>query len=264
MLSHQLVAGAFPRGTICAGIGLLVVAAYYARAWSDLRDGPEMYVSPAVPEISRTQPWPELRRLQLGILLTVLFVLLAGAADADPDWLSRLAGGLMGLCGAFFFAMFAVGFVALANLWKELLWQFKKAKVRSLLFSIPLAIVWLGLGLGIILLLGKFVGSSSVWWEVLIIALMWHLIGEMFHGLWKGRSHAALMLRLILLGFFSAIIITAAVFGFMWGASLTAPLLVTLASVMGTFNVFFYSHWVRPRAVEDDLVGPPGGAPFDL
>ena len=257
MLSHQLVAGQYLRGAICAGIGLLVVAAYYARAWSDLRDRHDMYVSPEVPELSRTQPWPELRRLQWGVLITLLFVMLAGGADADPDRLSRLVGGLMGLCAAFFFAMFAVGFVALANLWKELFWQFKKAKVRSLLFSIPLAILWLGLGLGIILLLGKFVGSSFAWWEVLIGALMFHLIAEMFHALWKGRSHAAFMLRLILLGFFSAIIVMAAVFGFMWVASLTAPLLVILASAMGTFNVFFYSHWVRPRAVKDDLVAPP-------
>ena len=80
--------------------------------------------------------------------------MLAGAADEENDWLFRLVGALMGFCAALFFAMFAVGFVALWSLWSQLVWQLKRARIGPLLVSSPLAIVWLGLGLGVFLMFG--------------------------------------------------------------------------------------------------------------
>jgi hypothetical protein len=199
------------------------------------------------------------------MLASVLFFILAGAADAQNDWLDRLVGCLMGLCAAICVGMFGVGLVSLANLWKELALQLKKAKIGSLVFSIPLAVLWLGLGVGVFVLLGMFVekipeARKSVL-ETLVLSLisatfaglLWHLISVAFHSLWSGQGHAALMLRLILMVSFSAIIVAALAFGFWWITSQTAPLLVIFLSVIGSLDVLFYSHWVRLAAVEDNL-----------
>jgi hypothetical protein len=199
------------------------------------------------------------------MLASVLFFILAGVADTANDWLDRLVGCLMGLCAALGVAMFGVGFIALTNLWKELILQLKKAKIGLLLFSIPLAVLWLGLGVAVFILLGMFVEKipeprnslfQALLWSLIsvtITGLLWHLIAVAFDSLWKGRSHAALILRLILMVSFSAIIVAAVAFGFWWITSQTAPSLVILLSAIGSLDVFFYSHWVRHRVLGDNL-----------
>jgi len=181
--------------------------------------------------------------LQWAVLLSVFFFMLAGAADEQVDWLYWLIGGLMGFVAALFFGIFGVGFVALWNLWKELIAQLKKAKVGSLLLSVPLAVLWLGLGLGVFLLLGILVEKIEKFaklWQSPLQESVWILIAIVFYGLWKGRSHAALMLRLILIISFSAIMLVAVAFGYWWIISETTLLLVLLLSAIGTLNVVFY------------------------
>jgi hypothetical protein len=63
----------------------------------------------------------------MGIVPIRGFFLLAGAAEAENDWLDRLVGGLMGIVAALFVGMFGAGFVAMANLSKEIVLQLKKA-----------------------------------------------------------------------------------------------------------------------------------------
>lgn len=268
MFRNLLVSGHYARGTLCAGIGLFVIAAYYARAWRNLRNGPEIAVTPDTRVSPARQHWPELRVLQWGVLSSVFFFMLAGAADTENDWLFRLVGCLMGFVAALLLGMFGVGFVALWNLWKELLLQLKKADVGSLVLSIPLAILWLGLGLGGFLMFGMLVGEPSKSQEPLfplllwglkassIRILLWWLISVMFYALWKSQSHSALMLRLILMVSFSAIICAAVLFGFWWINTQTAPLLVILLFVMGSLNVIFYSRWVRLTALKENLEDP--------
>jgi hypothetical protein len=253
VFANPLVSGRYPRGTLCAGVGLIVIAAYYVRAWRNLRGQAESTLTPHALISPGTQPWPELRYLQWGMLASVLFFMLAGTADAANDWLYRLVGCLMGFVAALCFGMFGVGFVALWNLWKELVLQIKKAKIASLLLSIPLAILWLALGLGVFIALGMFVDKLSSSWATLTRPLLWGLIAVMFYGLWKGRSHATLMLRLILTVSFTAIITVAVAFGFWWITSQTAPLLVIFLSAIGSLDVIFYSHWVRLAALKDNL-----------
>jgi hypothetical protein len=265
VFGNPLVVGPFPRGTLCAGIGLIIIAAYYLRAWHGLRGRSASSLTPYTSVSPGSQPWPELRYLQYGMLASVLFFVLAGAADAPNDWLDRLVGCLMGFCAALGAGMFGVGFVSLANLWKELALELKKAKIGSLLFSIPLAVLWLALGVGLFVLLGMFVEkipeSRKSLFEALLLSLisatfvglLWHLISVAFHSLWSGKSHAALMLRLILMVSFSAIIVAALAFGFWWITLRTAPLLVIFLSAIGSLDVLFYSHWVRLAAVEDNL-----------
>lgn len=270
MFGYPLVSGHCARGTLCAAIGLLVIAAYYVHAWRNLRNGPVLAVTPDAPVSPGRQHWPELRHLQWGVLSSVLLFMLAGAADTENDWLFRLVGGLMGFVAALFFGMFGVGFVALWNLWKELALQLKKAKIGSLFLSIPLALLWLGLGVGVFILFGMLLEKLPKSWELSLPALLLglvgviilkpileHLIAHTFHGLWESKSHGALMLRLILMVCFSAIIVAAVLFSFWWISSQTAPLLVICLSSLGSLNVIFYSRWVRPTALEDNLEDPP-------
>lgn len=264
MFGNTLVSGAYPRGTLCAGVGLIIIAAYYQRAWRSLRGRSESSLTSYSSVSNGSQPWPELRYLQWGMLASVLFFVLAGAADAATDWLDRLVGCLVGFCAALGVGMFGVGFVSLANLWKELVLQLKKAKIGFLLFSIPLAILWLGLGFGVLILMGMLVEKipefrkslfQVLLWGLIsltITKLFWALISIVFNNLWKGRSHAALMLRLILMVTFSAIIIAALAFGSWWIAFQTAPLLVIFLSAIGALDVLFYSRWMRLLALEDN------------
>lgn len=251
---YSIVPRHFLGGTLCAGTGLLVISAYYLRVWHSLQDRATL----------GNQHWPDLRYLQWGVLSSVLFFMLAGAADTENDWLFRLVGVLMGFCAALLCAMFAVGFVALWNLWKELVWQLKNAKIGSLRLSIPLAALWLAFGLGVMLLAGMLfdkIEKLPKLWQFLIRGVlylpMWVLIAKAFCGLWKGRSYAALMLRLILMVSFSSIIVAAAAFTYWWLISQTALPLVLLLSAIGTLNVVFYSRWVRLAALKDSLTDPP-------
>lgn len=248
-----MVSGYYSRGTLCAGVGLITIAAYYVRASHNLRGQSESALTPDTLISSGTQGWPELRYLQWGTLASVLFFMLAGTADAANNWLYRLVGCLMGFVAALCFGMFGVAFIALWNLWKELVLQIKKAKIDSLLLSIPLAILWLALGLGVLISLGMFVDRLSNSWVFLTRPLLWGLIAVMLYGLWKGRSHAALALRVILIVSFTAIISAAAAFGFWWISSQTAPLLVIFLSAIGSLDVIFYSRWARLAALKDNL-----------
>ena len=199
------------------------------------------------------QTSPEIRYLKSGVLLSVLFFMLSGAVDAGNDWLDRLLGSLMGLCAATLVAMFGVGFVSMANLWRELVLQLKESHIGSLLLSGPVAVVLLALGLAGFILFGTLAEKFfSEYWETRI--LLWGLITVAFYGLWKGRSNVALMSRLILMVSFSAIILSAAAFSFWWTASQTTLVLVILLSALGFLNTIFYSRWVRLTVLKDNLL----------
>ena len=192
------------------------------------------------------------------------FFMLAAAADTENDWLFRLVGGLMGFCAALCFAMFGVGFVALWNLWKELVWQLKRAKIGPLLVSSPLAILWLGLGLAVFVMFGMLlekIEKLAPFWQFplrkWLLTLVWLSIVTTFYSLWKGRSHAALMLRLILLVSFSAIMVGAVMFSYWWVIHQTTFLFVLFLSAIGALNIVFYSGRVRLTALKNNLLEPP-------
>jgi hypothetical protein len=273
MFANSLVSGLYVRGTLCAGVGLAVMAAYYARAWRDLRARSEPFLSSDNLPSTESPACLQVRYLKWGMFASVLFFMLAGAADTANDWLDRLVGCLMGFCAALGVGMFGVGLVSLANLWKELASQLKKAKMGSLVSSIPFAVLWLGLGVGVFILLGMIIGKipesrkslfQALLWSLIsvtIAGLLWHLISVAFDSLWKGRSHAALMLRLILMASFAAIIVAALAFGFWWISSQTTPLLVIFLSAIGSLDVLFYSRWVRLAALEDNFGMSPEPSP---
>jgi hypothetical protein len=247
----------FPRGTLCALVGLALISFYYRYAWRKLRNAPEQ-LSEAVPAaISASRAWPELRYLQIGAASSVALFLLVGAADVENDWLYRLVGSLMGLCGAAVVGMLGVGFVSLANLWKELLQQVRKASISSLLVAIPLTILWLAAGFGVIMGAGIVAEKLTKSLGSLGRPLLWGLIALIFSGLWRGRSRVALMLRLILLTLFSLIILAATVFICWYAASQTATLMVFSLLAAGALNVGFYARFLRDDALKDDMVYTP-------
>jgi hypothetical protein len=252
MLGNPLSSGLYARGTLYAGIGLAVIAAYYIRAWRQLRVRAEPPLSNnLLPTESR--PWTELRYLRWGTSVSVLFFMLAAVAEAPNDWVYQLAGCLVGFCAALSFACLGVAIVSLANLWKELVLQLKQARFVSLLLSIPLGLFCLALGLGIVILLGMFVDRVPSSWVPLVGHLLWVLIAIVFYTLWNGRSHIALTLRLILMVSFSVIIIAALTFASWWMTSQPALLMVIFLCAMGSFSVIFYSRWVRLAALQHSL-----------
>jgi hypothetical protein len=264
MLGSPFISGEFSRGMLIAEVGLFVVGAYYVLIWRNLRKSSETPVT--LDALSRPEghPWPELRHLQRGVLSSVFLFMLAGAADKENDWLFRLVGALMGFGTALCFAMFGVGFVALWNLWKELIRQLIRARIGLLLLSSPLAVLWLGLGLGVFVMFGMVVEKTeklAPFGQFLLngwlIGLVWLSIVTAFYSLWKGRSHAALMLRLILLVSFSAIIVGAVMFSYWWVIHQTTFLFVLFLSAIGALNIVFYSGRVRLTALKHNLLEPP-------
>jgi hypothetical protein len=125
--------------------------------------------------------------------------------------------------------MFAVGLVALWNLWKETIFQSKSKEIAneirtgSFFRAIPAAILRLVVGFAIIFGGGALLMKPLAHFEVIYRELMFLLLAAMFGGLWRSTSHSAIVLRLILLSLFSAIIIAAALFFVAWSASQTAP-----------------------------------------
>ncbi len=250
----------YRHGTIVAAVGFFALAAYYDLAWRSLK---HRLIVPH-PSNLEPRPWSAFQYLGWGAGASVLCFFLAAAVDTPPTFLDRLVGALMGLCGVLFAFMFGFGLVALWNLWKESIqqltakFQFRRylqsygIKAPSLLPSIPLAILGLAVGIGVFLALGAVVPYLEQW-HLPLRELLWIPIAVMFYALWKVRSHAALLLRFILLAFFTVLILSFVVWLLAWAALQTAPLLVTIFAAITILNAAFYVRWVRLRALINNL-----------
>jgi hypothetical protein len=249
----------YRHGTIFAAVGFCALAVYYDLAWRSLKH----HLIVSFPPNVEPRPWSAFQYLAWGAGASVLCFMLAGAADA-PKFLDHVVGALMGLCGTVFAFMFGFGLVALWNLWRESIQQLRGelqfrryiqafgVKSLSFLPAIPLAILGLALGIGIFLAIGV-VGQYLEKWHLFSLELGWFPIVAMFYALWKSRSHAALLLRFILLVFFSLVILPFVVFLLRWTASQTAPLLVTILAAITILNAAFYARWVRLPALANNL-----------
>lgn len=269
LLTTPLSPALYPRGTFFAAAALIFVAVYYDHAWRRLKSFSTEFPTLPAPITSETHHWPELRYLQWGRAVSVLSFLLAGAADTPPTSLDHLVGALMDFCGAIFAAMFALGLVSLWNLWGESIRQLKDRlylkrlvrsnpqaqgiKTGSFLRAIPVATLWLAAGFAVLIGLGTLVDILPHWLNGAFKELVWLVIALAFYNLWRGTSQPAMLLRLVLLTFFSAIILAATIFGVAWAASETAPLLVTLLAAITTLNAVFYARGVRLKALVNNL-----------
>ncbi len=250
----------YRHGTIVAAVGFFALAAYYDLAWRSLKHR----LTVPHPSNLEPRPWSGFQYLGWGAGASVLCFLLAAAADTPPTFLDLLVGTLMGLCGVLFAFMFGFGLVALWNLWKESIQQLSSKlqlrrylqshsiKTPSLLLSIPLAILGLAFAFGVFLALGAVVPYLEQW-HLPLRELLWIPIAALFYALWKGRSYPALLLRFILLAFFTVIIVSFVVFLLAWTASQTAPLLVTIFTAITALNAAFYARWVRLPALINNM-----------
>ena len=268
----------YPRGTFIAAVGFIVISLYYDHAWRRVKNLPQ---SPNLQDPIPSDPagfsinspssddFAERNYLYRGLAISIFTFLLAGSADTPPTPLDHLVGALMGLCGAIFAAMFAVGLVSIWNLWRDSISQLKDwlymqrlvrsnpqaygIKTGSFLLSIPLAIFWLAAGLAAFVVGGMFVDKIPHWLSPIIREAFWFLIAAAFYALWKSSSHAAVILRFFLLSAFTVIILVALFFGVAWAASETAPLLVTLFAAIAALNAAFYARWVRLKALINNM-----------
>lgn len=268
----------YPRGTFIAAVGFIVVSMYYDHAWRRLKEWAHSEDSPApvTPDPTAISPnsrvaadFAERDHLYWGLAISVFTFVLAGSADTQSTPLDHLVGALIGLCGAVFAAMFAVGMVSLWNLWRDSISRLKSQlylrrlvrsnpqaqgiKTGSFLLSIPLAIFWLAAGLAAFIVAGMFVDKIPNWLRPVMREVSWFLIAAMFLALWKSGSHAAVILRFFLLSVFTAIILAALFFGIVWAASETAPLLVAFFAAITALNALFYARWVRLKALINNL-----------
>lgn len=137
--------------------------------------------------------------------------------------------------------------------------QFRTANIWSLLLSSPLAIFWLALGLVVMVFLGMIIEKVPVFGQfVFFKALIWGVISIALYRLWMGRSHAALVLRAILMVSFSGIIVGAVAYAYWWIIAQTPLFLIVCLSTIGALNVAFYSSSVRLTALKDNLIEPQG------
>lgn len=284
--SSPLIPALYPRGTYCAAAGLIFVALYYDIVWRHLKHRATASPLPPASINLSPRPFPERRSLYCGMGLSVSIFLLAGAADAPRELAHRFISALIGLCGAFFAGMLGFGLVSLWNLWKEALLQAKYAvQLRRLAKSKGVntpspyrptvcAILWLTLGIGVFIALGlliDFIPKSRLWeladlrslrnlqdlqkalWSAaqshVIRSLLMVPIAAFFYALWKSRTYAGLIARIILLFTFSAIIVAFTVFLVAWAASETTSVLVTFLSAIAALNTLFYARWVRLKAL---------------
>ena len=234
-------------------MGFFVLGAYYVLAWRNLRKSADNPVATHAPFPPERPPRPELRYLLWGILASVAFFMFAAAADAGSDWQNNC---LMGLCAALFLAIFGVGFVSLFWLWHEFVSQLKKARIRSLLRSFPSAIFWLVVGLAVTVIVAMIIAKIPASAKTPKQELSWTLIAIVFGCLWMARSHAALILRGILIVVFSTIMVVGVGLGYWWIISQTTLLLVLFLSAIGVLNVVFYARWVRLIVLKKNLLEP--------
>lgn len=79
-------------------------------------------------------------------------------------------------------------------------------------------------------------------------ALIWGVISIALYRLWMGRSHAALVLRAILMVSFSGIIVGAVAYAYWWIIAQTVLFLIVCLSTVGALNVAFFIS--APHSVE--------------
>ncbi len=254
----------YRQGSIIAVTGLLATGVYYDLAWRSLK---QRLLIPH-PANLEPRPWNAFQYFYWGLGASVLCFLLAGAADTQPNFLDHLVGLLMGLCGVIFAGMFGIGFIALWNLWAEAIrqvietWRFRRyfrhghARNQSLLLALPLAILRLVVALAVLALLGMVLEKIPKYVAPFLPHLMWLMIAAAFYALWKSRSHAALLLRLMLLVLFTLISLSFVVWLLAWVSSETAPVLVTMLAAITIFNAAFYARWIRRATLANDFTAP--------
>lgn len=267
---------AYPRGTICAGLGLFLMLGYYLRRERARRYGSLISQPDGPYPATDSRYWTSRPDLLVGSSLSALFLAATAVADLasrDPlDWGLRV---FFALLGAAAFMTLLLGCIFAWRHWEEAIRELRErprdlfaqsthtvdkseryamAPLRSHLllhsflgvFAI-LFVGWVAAKLGILperLLDHPVVGAiygHIVWIFILTFVIV----------LWTTRGRFAALVRLAVLLVFSAIIVSATIFFVYWLASESAPVVVILCAGIVALNIVFFFRLERRRSSGD-------------
>jgi len=263
---------AYPRGTLCAGLGLLLVFGYYLLGERTRRYGTAASRATESYPASDSRYWTSRPDLLIGVSMSALFLAAAMVADLVSgdalEWALRMFCALLGAAA---FTMLLVGCIFLGRHWIEAIGELRErppdlceqftqteaesgryamAPMRSHLLRQSLLglcamffVAWVAAKLGIMperLLDNPVVGA-------IYGHLVWIFILTFVVVLWTTRGRFAALLRLAVLLIFSLIIVPATLFFVSWLASLSGLLVVILCASIVALNIVFFYRLERAR-----------------
>lgn len=258
----------YPRGTLCAALGLFAVFAYHMRR-ERIRARRGIAPPPEYP-LTDSRYWTSRRDVLVGASLSALFLAIASGADLQTpnplDWGLRI---FLVFTAAAAFGTLLLGCIFLWHHWTEtvsdlrqpppdLFRQFTRKPepsereqiaplrpgllLKSLLgFCAILLASWLAARFGIVperLLENPLLGA-------LYSDILWTFILTFVVVLWTTRSRIAAVLRVGILLVFSLIILSATIFLAYWIASESTPALVAFCAGIVVLNFVFYYRFER-------------------
>jgi hypothetical protein len=263
---------AYPRGTICAGLGLFLSLSYYLLREKARRQGRLLIQTDGLYPATDSRYWTSRPDILIGIALSALFLAIAAVADvasSDPlDWSLRMFFALLGsaafttlLIGCIFLWRHSVEAIrelrerppdlfgqstqrvekseryALAPLRSHLLWHSLLAVCAILL------VVWVAGKLGI--MPERLLDNAVV--SAIYVHILWVFILTFVIVLWTTRGRFVALIRLGVLLVFSAIIVPATIFFVYWVASESAPMVVIFCAGIVAINIMFFFRLERHR-----------------
>ena len=256
---------AYPRGTLCAGLGLFLALGYYLLREKARRNRHCVSQTDGLYPATDSRYWTSRPDLLIGISMSALFLAAAMIADLASwdalDWGLRM---LFALLGAGAFAMLLVGCIFLWRHWVEaigelrerppdLFRQFTQTEDKSGRYAMA--------PMRSHLLLQSFLGLCAIFFVAWVAAklgivperlldnpvlgaiydhIVWIFILTFVIVLWTTRSRFAALLRLAVLLVFSLIIVAATIFFVYWLASMSAPFVVILCVCIVALNIVFF------------------------
>lgn len=268
-----ILAGAYPRGSLCALMGLLVVFLFY------LYNDPSPPLSPLAPAEGR-KLWIRNRDLLIGISLSIFTLVASALADVRTRDVRELGFRIFAaIAGAGAVTTLLMGCLFLWRHWKEIVADLRhprdlfhqltgervESETESLaLLRAPLirhslwGICILALAIWASKRLG-FVPERLL--ENPVIAevyehILWVFIVTLLVTLWSTRNRFVVLLRACLLLVFTLIIVAAMVFFLAWLASETAPALAACGTAMVLLNFVRFVRASRTLPRSKPLAAP--------
>lgn len=256
---------AYPRGTICAALGLFLMFGYYLLRERARRCGRFASQPDGLYPATDSRYWTSRPDVLMGISLSALFLAATAVADLDSreplDWGLRVFAALLGAAA---FVTLLLGCIFIWRHWVEAIRELRErppnlfeqssqteavseryamAPLRSHLLlqsflglCAILCMAWVAVKLGIVperLLDNPVVGeiySHIVWIFILTFVIV----------LWTTRGRFAALIRLVVLFVFSAIIVPATIFFVYWIATESAPGVVLFCAGIVALNILFF------------------------
>lgn len=268
------VVGAYPFGTLCALIGLVIVLAYYRHLARRRREDLLPIDRHVEYPLTDSRFWTSRRHLLGGISLSLLWLLLSAIADIRSGESWEWAFGIFAaFAGPAAFATLLLGCIFLWHHWQEAFADFSEPRdafhqlqqspdsserSEASPMRIPLLkesmwgicalslAVWISKLLGIVperLLENPLV--ANIYDEILWIFIVTFLV-----VLWTSRNRFVLLLRIGALLVFTLIVLSGFA-GFLWWlASELSPALVTLCAAIVVVNFLYFYRLERHASFE--------------